>query len=112
MHAVDRVVALVQLDRVREQRAAVVPGDGDDAGTRGADQRAAELGQPGALRRQVVDPVADMMQGVHRNDRQSTEEYRSVEYGGVSWAALHGATWLRSRPTPSISASMRSPGWR
>ena len=41
---------------------------------------------------------------------QPAAEYRSVEYGGVVWAALHGTTWLRSTPMPWISASMLSPG--
>jgi hypothetical protein len=51
---------------------------------------------------------------VHDHDvrGQLVEEYRSVEYGGVLCAAAQGTTWLRSTPTPSISASILSPGCR
>src|SRR5271165_4093644 len=49
VHAGDDVVVLVQLDRVREQRPPVVPGDRDRARPGGVDQPAAQPRKPGAL---------------------------------------------------------------
>src|SRR6202041_1882361 len=49
VHAVDDVVVLMDLDRVAEQRATVVPGDVDRARAGGVDQAAAQPGQAGAF---------------------------------------------------------------
>src|SRR6185312_16863773 len=49
VHAGDDVVVLVELDGMREQRPAVVPGDRDRARPGGVDQPAAQPLQPGAL---------------------------------------------------------------
>jgi hypothetical protein len=49
VHAVDDVVVLVQLDRVAEQRAAVVPGDFYRARSGGVDQAAADFREAVAL---------------------------------------------------------------
>ena len=49
-----------------------------------------------------------------------TRVYKHPATGALFMVPIHapeeplytGTTWLRSTPTPSISASMLSPGWR
>ena len=58
----DRRPRAVHLDRVREQRAAVVPRHGDRPGRRRVDQSAAQRLEARGLRVEVVDHPADVAQ--------------------------------------------------
>src|SRR5579863_551498 len=79
VHVGDDVVVLVQLDRVAEQRAAVVPGDFDRTGPSGVDQAAAQPGQASAFFADVgyhPGDVADRTRGRVERARGRVERAR------------------------------------
>src|SRR5208282_5462925 len=101
VHAGDDVVVLVQLDRVREERPAVVPGDQDRARPGRVDQAAPQLGEPRAFLLEVGHhprDVADRARGDAVRARRDAVRGRPDAVRGRPDAVRGRPDAVRGRP--------------